>query len=244
MIKLPSEYQFTSFIGSGAFGTVVRCQDVKRNRSVAVKIIPKPKISNWIVYNDQRIPLKVDILLHCHHKNIIQILDYFESVEDFYIVTNVPARRCLKLHEASMDMFQYIENYFPLPERTIKMFFKQAASAIDYLYDMKICHGFANVVKDNIDDRDYGGLGGTVEYWSPEFYTRTCFNRYASDIWALGIVLVVITNKYVMWNGCTPYNADKEYAPVFEGMLQNVPEDRFIIKDVMRLVKLWTVEKD
>ncbi|KAJ3275905.1 hypothetical protein HDV01_006771 [Terramyces sp. JEL0728] len=226
MIKLPSTYEFTSFIGSGAFGTVVRCQDLKRNMSVAVKIIPKPKITNWVVYNDKKIPLKVEILLHCHHKNIIQILDYFESPEDFYIVSNVPMRRCFKMNETRMDMFQYIENYNPLAESTVKLLFQQAASAVDYLYDRNVCHGDIKDENFIVDENmvavliDFGcasGLGGTVEYWSPEFYTQVCFNRYASDIWALGIVLVRFTNKYVLWNGCTPYNLNKEFAPIFHG---------------------------
>ena len=69
-------------LGKGAYASVRTCRNVWTEQEFAVKIIDKvPGHSRSRVFKE------IDTFYHCRgHKNIIQLIEYFEEPDRFYLV--------------------------------------------------------------------------------------------------------------------------------------------------------------
>merc|ERR1712059_228005 len=69
-------------LGQGAYASVQTCVNIYTEMEYAVKIIDKvPGHSRARVFKE------IDLFHHCQgHKNIIQLIEYFEEAERFYLI--------------------------------------------------------------------------------------------------------------------------------------------------------------
>merc|ERR1712107_653586 len=70
-------------LGQGAYASVQTCVNVYTDMEYAVKIIDK----NVPTHSRSRVFKEIDLFHHCQgHQNIINLIEYFEETEKFYLV--------------------------------------------------------------------------------------------------------------------------------------------------------------
>lgn len=201
-------------LGSGAFSSVEVCSDRKTGKEYAVKIIQK---DNW--YTRSRVQQEVEILYRGRgHPNIIQLEQFFEGEDHFYLVFEMMRGGALIDHIKSHVMFT---------EKEASIVVKCVTLALKHLHGQGIAHRdlkFENILcGDNftevkICDFDLGGQKfdfpdlstplmdspvGSAEFMAPEvvslfeghhsFYDKLC------DMWSLGVLI------YIMIYGRPPF---------------------------------------
>jgi len=201
-------------LGEGAFSRVEVCRDRKTTKEYAVKIIQK---ENW--YTRTRVLQEVEILYRGRgHPNIIQLEQYFEGDNQFFLVFEMMRGGALIDHIESHKMFT---------EREAAIVVHCVTSALKHLHGQGIAHRdlkFENILcGDNftdvkICDFDLGGQKldypylstplmdspvGSAEFMAPEvvslfeghrtFYDKSC------DMWSLGVLV------YIMVYGKPPF---------------------------------------
>lgn len=73
---------------------------------------------------------EIDILRNLRHPNIIEMLDAFETQEDFCVVTEF----------AQGELFQVLEEDKQLPESVVRSIGQQLVAALYYLHSNRIIH--------------------------------------------------------------------------------------------------------
>jgi hypothetical protein len=95
-------------LGEGSYGKVCTCRNIYTDKEYAVKIIDK-----YLHPNRERVFKEIEIFLHCRDcENILQIIEFFEEDERFYVVfekmlggpllDHIEKRGHLSEHEASL----------------------------------------------------------------------------------------------------------------------------------------------
>jgi len=114
-------------LGYGAFSHVVVGKDNQKGNEVAIKVINKKKVSNYIT----QIKREVEIHLQLKHHHIIDIIDYYEDPSNIYIV--------MKLAKNG-NLFNYLQKKRILQENEAFIYFFQTLLAIDYLHKKSVTH--------------------------------------------------------------------------------------------------------
>lgn len=122
------KYQIKEVLGEGAFGIVKLALKNGTNEEVAVKILNKSKLKDSQI---QMASHEVDIMRQCCHPNIVKLLEVHEDIENIYIVME---------YIKGIDLFAYLDEYGPLPEKIIKQVIKQLGEAVKYLHTYGIVH--------------------------------------------------------------------------------------------------------
>ncbi|XP_013790512.2 MAP kinase-interacting serine/threonine-protein kinase 1-like, partial [Limulus polyphemus] len=214
-------YQFTGgILGEGAYATVRNSVNLNSGIEYAVKVIQKkPGNSRTRVFKE------IETFYHCQgHPNIIQLIEYFEEDDSFYLVfekvrggpllTHLEKRICFTEHEASLVL-------------------RDVASALKFLHhkgiahrDLKpenlLCYSEDEVCPVKICDFDLGSgivLGsrtpvstpelltpvGSIEFMAPEVVE--VFNGEATpydkrcDMWSLGVIMYILLCGYPPFYG-------------------------------------------
>ena len=108
-------------LGEGAYASVRTCRNVWTDIEYAVKIIDKlPGHSRSRVFKE------IEMFHHCHgHKNIIQLIEYFEERERFYLVFE-------KINGG--QLLDHIQNRVKFTEKEACNVVKDLAAALQYLH--------------------------------------------------------------------------------------------------------------
>jgi len=205
-----------TILGAGAFSQVELCRCIRTGHEFAVKIIQK---DNW--YTRSRVHQEVEILYRCTgHPNIVQLQDFYEGKDEFYLVFEMMRGGALINH---------IERRKRFTEHEASVVLHCVTSALDHLHSEGIAHRdlkFDNLLcadphdftQVKICDFDLGGQKldipylstplmdspvGSAEFMAPEVvdlfvghkstYDKRC------DMWSLGITL------YIMLFGRPPF---------------------------------------
>merc|ERR1712183_1217217 len=114
-------------LGQGAYASVQTCVNIYTEVEYAVKIIDKvPGHSRARVFKE------IDLFHHCQgHKNIIQLVEYFEQPDKFYLIFEKVSGGQL------LDHIQ--ERKFFTEEETIEIV-ADVASALEFLHSKGIAH--------------------------------------------------------------------------------------------------------
>ena len=147
------------------------------------------------------------------HPNIVQFIDFFETIEHYYLI--------LELMNGG-ELFHRIEQVDSFTEDDARLIVNQVANAIKYLHESGIVHRdikpenlvFGNATLSPLKLCDFGlskmieNSGGstntpcgTIGYLAPEV-AKEQTHAYGVDVWGLGCVL------YAMCAFCTAFPAN------------------------------------
>lgn len=211
-------------LGQGAYASVQTCVNIYTEVEFAVKIIEKvPGHSRTRVFKE------IDTFHHCQgHTNIIQLVEYFEEAEKFYLVFE-------KVRGG--QLLDHIQRRKYFTEREAALIVKDVASALQFLHSKGIAHrdlkpeNVLCVYKDSITpvklcDFDLGsgikfhsGGGsdttpmlltpvGSAEFMAPEIVEAFIEDNEQDlkydkrcDLWSLGVMLYILLCGYPPFSG-------------------------------------------
>ncbi|KAL7748262.1 Calcium/calmodulin-dependent protein kinase type I [Sorochytrium milnesiophthora] len=215
----PCEYKVGKVLGEGTYAKVKEAFHVTTGKPYAVKIFNKQLMHGreHMVLNEINILKQVS----SGHRNLVSLVDYFESANNLYLVTEVCRggelfyRICQKGHYTERDAAQLV--------RTI-------VSAVAYLHEKGIVH--RDLKPENLlfktpdDDSDLliadFGLArclesdafplltttcGTPGYMAPEILQRQSYGK-SVDMWAIGVI------TYFLLSGYQPFDRDTTAAEI------------------------------
>nr|XP_010938300.1 serine/threonine-protein kinase TIO [Elaeis guineensis] len=216
------DYHVIELVGEGSFGKVYKGRRKYTRQTVAMKFILKHGKSEKDIHNLRQ---EIEILRKLKHGNIIEMLDAFETPQEFCVVTEF----------AQGELFEVLEDDKCLPEEQVQAIAKQLVRALHYLHSNRIIHrdmkpqniliGAGSVVK--LCDFGFAramsantvvlrSIKGTPLYMAPELVREQPYNHTA-DLWSLGVIL------YELFVGQPPFYTNSVYALI-----------RHIVKDPVK----------
>ncbi|MGO8947934.1 MAG: protein kinase domain-containing protein [Ktedonobacterales bacterium] len=225
---LGDRYEMQEPIGRGGMATIYRAVDLRMGRVVAAKILREVYSTDpKFVTRFQREARAASAL---QHPNIVQVFDYGQSGDNYYIV--------MEFVDGS-DLRRYLKKNGILSNERVIQIAHDVALGLGAAHKMGIVHrdvkpqnimlndqglvkltdfGIASMYKDAEAERltTTGMTLGTVQYYAPEQAQGEIVSP-AADVYALGIVM------YEMITGRTPFDGD---TPVTVAMrhIQDLPE--------------------
>ncbi|KAK4758063.1 hypothetical protein SAY87_019364 [Trapa incisa] len=205
------DYHVIELVGEGSFGKVYKGRRKYTSQTVAMKFIMKHGKSEKDIYNLRQ---EIEILRKLKHENIIEMLDAFESPQEFCVVTEF----------AQGELFEILEDDKCLPEEQVQAIAKQLVRALHYLHSNRIIHrdmkpqniligagaivklcdfGFARAM--SMNTVVLRSIKGTPLYMAPELVREQPYNHTA-DLWSLGVIL------YELFVGQPPFYTNSVYA--------------------------------
>ncbi|KAF3923284.1 hypothetical protein ABW21_db0202128 [Orbilia brochopaga] len=206
-------YKTGKTLGSGSYSVVRECVHIDTGRYYAAKIINKKLMAGreHMVRNEIAVLKKVSM----GHQNILTLVDYFETMNNLYLVTD------LALGGELFDRICRKGSYF---ESDAADLIRATLSAVAYLHDHGIVHRdlkpenlLFRTPEDNADllIADFGlsrimdeerfhvltTTCGTPGYMAPEIFKKTGHGKPV-DIWAIGVI------TYFLLCGYTPFDRD------------------------------------
>ncbi|EXB29179.1 Serine/threonine-protein kinase 36 [Morus notabilis] len=216
------DYHVIELVGEGSFGKVYKGRRKYTGQTVAMKFIMKHGKSDKDILNLRQ---EIEILRKLKHENIIEMLDSFESPQEFCVVTEF----------AQGELFEVLEDDNCLPEEQVQAIAKQLVRALHYLHSNRIIHrdmkpqniliskgsivklcdfGFARAM--SMNTVVLRSIKGTPLYMAPELVREQPYNHTA-DLWSLGVIL------YELFVGQPPFYTNSVYALI-----------RHIVKDPVK----------
>jgi len=222
-------------LGQGAYASVQTCVNIYTEVEYAVKIIDKTVPT----HSRSRVFKEIDLFHHCQgHQNIINLIEYFEEPETFYLVFE-------KITGGQLLDRISTRKYFTEAETVLII--RDIAAALEFLHSKGIAHrdlkpeNILCVYSDSITpvklcDFDLGsgikfhsGSGpgsdttpllhtpvGSAEFMAPEIVeafiedTEEDFNYdKRCDLWSLGITMYILLCGYPPFSGYDSICGDK-----------------------------------
>ncbi|KAL4192557.1 hypothetical protein AMTRI_Chr06g172560 [Amborella trichopoda] len=239
-------YHVIELVGEGSFGKVYKGRRKYTGQTVAMKFILKHGKSEKDIHNLRQ---EIEILRKLKHENIIEMLDAFESPQEFCVVTEF----------AQGELFEILEDDKCLPEEQVQAIAKQLVRALYYLHSNRIIHrdmkpqniliGAGSIVK--LCDFGFAramscntvvlrSIKGTPLYMAPELVREQPYNHTA-DLWSLGVILyelyvgqppfytnsVIALVRHIVKDPVKyPDNISPNFKSFLKGLLNKVPQNR------------------
>ncbi|ODV63366.1 serine/threonine-protein kinase, partial [Ascoidea rubescens DSM 1968] len=195
-----------SSLGTGSYATVYECKRVgdgykNRSQHFAIKKIEKRKMygREFVVQNEFRI---LKFISSLSSSSLIKLVDYFETDENLYLVTQL----C-----KGGELFDLILSHNKLNERNTRVIVKSILNSVLVLHHNNIIHRdlksenilFSSNLQNLSDilivdfgfsmiyDKKQGTNenGGTLSYMAPELIDKTIGKQsFAIDVWSIGVL--------------------------------------------------------
>ncbi|WZY82186.1 CDPK-related kinase 1-like [Brassica napus] len=224
-----SHYEIDGEVGRGHFGYTCSAKGKKgslKGQEVAVKVIPKSKMTTAIAIEDVCREVKILRAL-TGHKNLVQFYDAFEDDENVYIV--------MELCKGGELLDKILQRGGKYTEEDAKQVMVQILSVVAYCHLQGVVHrdlkpeNFLFSTKDEtsplkaIDfglsdyvkpDERLNDIVGSAYYVAPEVLHRTYGTE--ADMWSIGVI------AYILLCGSRPFWARTE-SGIFRAVLKSVP---------------------
>ncbi|CAF2093647.1 hypothetical protein YC2023_063801 [Brassica napus] len=224
-----SHYEIDGEVGRGHFGYTCSAKGKKgslKGQEVAVKVIPKSKMTTAIAIEDVSREVKILRAL-TGHKNLVQFYDAFEDEENVYIV--------MELCKGGELLDKILQRGGKYSEDDAKQVMVQILSVVAYCHLQGVVHrdlkpeNFLFSTKDEtsplkaIDfglsdyvkpDERLNDIVGSAYYVAPEVLHRTYGTE--ADMWSIGVI------AYILLCGSRPFWARTE-SGIFRAVLKAEP---------------------
>ncbi|KAI4363971.1 hypothetical protein MLD38_020120 [Melastoma candidum] len=222
-------YELGEEIGRGHFGYTCSAKAKKgsiKGQEVAVKVIPKSKMTTAIAIEDVRREVKILRAL-TGHGNLVQIHDAYEDDDNVYIV--------MELCKGGELLDRILSRGGKYSEEDARLVIVQILSAVSYCHLQGVVHrdlkpeNFLFTTKDEnsplkaIDfglsdyvklDERLNDIVGSAYYVSPEVLHRAYGTE--ADVWSIGVI------AYILLCGSRPFWARTE-SGIFRSVLKADP---------------------
>ncbi|XP_054482459.1 ribosomal protein S6 kinase-related protein [Anoplopoma fimbria] len=198
-------FQVLSYIAKGSFGPILKVKDKTKQKTYAVKVIPKSEILRLGVLEQSK--EEVIVMRQVRHPFVHDLQDCWQTQRHLYIMCD---------YCSTGDLYTYWQMIGQFTEDTVRVFAAELGCALGFLHDFGIIH--RDVKMENILLTDNGHLRladfglsrrlerggrafticGTIQYMAPEVLSGGPYN-HAADWWSLGILLFsLVTGKFPM----------------------------------------------
>ncbi|KAI0136696.1 calcium/calmodulin-dependent protein kinase [Xylariales sp. AK1849] len=203
-----SRYRFGRTLGAGTYG-IVREADGPTGK-VAIKIILKKNVKG----NEKMVWDELDMLQRLKHPHIVRFVDWFESRDKYYIVTELAT---------GGELFDRICEKGKFTEKDASQTIKQVLTAVDYLHRNNVVHrdlkpeNLLYLSKDPNSDlvlADFGiakmldtkdevltTMAGSFGYAAPEVMLKKGHGKPV-DMWSMGVI------TYTLLCGYSPFRSE------------------------------------
>ena len=207
--QLDNDYELGERLGTGTYGSVYRGRCKRTGRTVAIKVVPRTGDDRA----DNQVRAEVRAMRRVAlHPAISEIYEFYESLQDFYIVME---------YIDGGELLDHLVDNGPFSEPRAAALVSQVAGAIALLHAQGLCHsdikpenlvltkegqvrlidfGLTFAVDAKLDkalnqqqpqeskgaDAPAKVRGGTVQYFAPETIGQRSVGL-PSDLWALGV---------------------------------------------------------
>jgi calcium/calmodulin-dependent protein kinase I len=203
-----SRYRFGKTLGAGTYGIVREAESA--NGLVAVKIILKKNVKG----NEKMVYDELDLLQRLNHPHIVSFVDWFESRDKYYIVTQLAT---------GGELFDRICDKGKFTEKDAAETIRQVLDAVNYLHQNNVVHRDLkpeNLLYLTTDEHsslvlaDFGiakmldspgevltSMAGSFGYAAPEVMTKKGHGKPV-DMWSMGVI------TYTLLCGYSPFRSD------------------------------------
>ncbi|KAI1082974.1 calcium/calmodulin-dependent protein kinase [Whalleya microplaca] len=203
-----SKYKFGRTLGAGTYG-IVREADGPDGK-VAIKIILKKNVKG----NEKMVWDELDMLQRLKHPHIVRFVDWFESRDKWYIVTELAV---------GGELFDRICEQGKFTEKDASQTIKQVLGAVDYLHSKNVVHrdlkpeNLLYLTKEPESDlvlADFGiakmldtkdevltTMAGSFGYAAPEVMLKKGHGKPV-DMWSMGVI------TYTLLCGYSPFRSE------------------------------------
>uniref|UniRef100_A0A7E4UZB1 Aurora kinase n=1 Tax=Panagrellus redivivus TaxID=6233 RepID=A0A7E4UZB1_PANRE len=244
-VCVAADFEFEKMLGKGGFGTVHLCREMKTNKTLAIKMVQKSKLTNAqaLVQMQREIELQ-DSLRHNH---ILLLLGYFDDPQHVYILLEacqlgslyryVRKHKGLSLHRATyvIDCMADALNYCHI-RRVIHRDVKPENVLLTEQFEPKLAD-FGWAVRS--EKKTQETLCGTPDYLSPEMLnsSKNHAHTYKVDNWALGVLYYECLSDRAPFHG-------KDQEMTFQNIEHaRIQQNSKIPADAMKIIKgLLTID--
>lgn len=203
-----AKYRFGKTLGAGTYG-IVREADGPTGK-VAVKIILKKNVKG----NEQMVYDELEMLQRMKHPHIVRFVDWFESRDKYYIVTQLAT---------GGELFDRICEQGRFTEKDASQTIRQVLEAVDYLHDNNVVHRdlkpenllyLTSAPNSDLVLADFGiakmldskdevltTMAGSFGYAAPEVMLKKGHGKPV-DMWSLGVI------TYTLLCGYSPFRSE------------------------------------
>ncbi|KAA0720310.1 putative serine/threonine-protein kinase [Triplophysa tibetana] len=207
-------FQVLGYIAKGSFGPILKVKDKSRQKTYAVKVIPKSEILRLGVLEQSK--EEVIVQRQVRHPFVHDLKDCWQTQRHIYIMCE---------YFSTGDLYTYWVMIGQFGEDVVKVFAAEMGSALGHL----------RLADFGLSRRlERGGraftICGTIQYMAPEVLSGGPYN-HAADWWSLGILLFALaTGKFPVYpesDHCSmlrrvrsfPYEMPKHFSPPFALLL-------------------------